>query len=178
MQPGAVQRLGLGVTLIIATGCSVVPDRPAAGATWQIEAVDQAGAFGTITIERGEIIPVPPGSHPVATHGVLVHISYEPDRPSESGFGELDWGARLSREENAADLPPRLMALVSDPGWPAEPLGSKLPDVAEPLAGWIVVAVTELELAEEILLRYQPHIVPDGNGLGAELVSEITIHVP
>jgi hypothetical protein len=184
MRPRAILRIGVGLTVLFASGCSAAPERPQAGDSWQIEAVDLSGANGTITVERGAIIAMPERVRfvPDASHGILVHISYAPDRPNDAGYGAFDWGARLAREEDEFEsgMLPRVLPLLEAVDWPVEPfLGTKLPESADPLAGWMVIAVSPDELAQEILLTYQPHLdrVQNG-GFEARPVTDILIHAP
>ena len=160
------------------TACAAGPDRPEVGETWQIEGVDSSGVFGTITVELGETIDVPAAARVVAgARGILVHISYEPARANDSGYGAFDWMARLPNEETLETIPPRVFGLVSNAQWPVEPtLGTRLPGGADALAGWMVVAVTPDELEETILLRYQP--LPTRDLVDPETVREIVIHAP
>lgn len=142
MRPRAILCLGVGLTVLSASGCSTGPERPQAGDSWQIEAVDLSGANGTITVERGAIIAMPERVRfiPDASQGILVHISYEPDRPNDAGYGAFDWGARLACEEDEFEsgMLPRVLPLLEAVDWPVEPfLGTKLPESADPSpAGW------------------------------------------
>jgi hypothetical protein len=177
----AIRWLSLAMTVL--AGCSVGLDPPEVGGTWQIDAVDQAGVFGTITIERGEILDLPGYSDPAfpgATRGIAVHITYAPQRASDTGYGALDW-----ETSTAAEVPVEGRMGLTNPV-PAEAdlpegsaLGSVLPDVRQVLSGWIVIPVSDEVLKGPVNLRYQPFLVPaGGNGLTSQLVSEITIHAP
>ena len=156
------------------------------GNTWMIEAVDQTGVFGTITLERGEVIDLPAEARmgaavPGATHGILVHIEYESHRAGDAGIGLFDWGARTRQEAvPVAEASVRVSGLVSNAAWPVEPgLGTRLPGSANPLAGWLVIAVTPAELEGQVTLQYQPIVVDLGNGgADARLVSEVVVHDP
>lgn len=166
--------------LLVVGGCGQTLVPPEVGDTWQIEAVDRSGAFGTITAERGEVIPLPPGTNaeafaPGATRAVLVHIAYEPERPSDSGFGSFDWDGRVA--------PPgasRIMGLVSGVDWPVDgTLPMQLPGSANAIDGWLVIPATEAELGQPITLVYQPIIADGGNGeSNPEVVNEIVIYAP
>ena len=166
--------------LLVVGGCSAKIAQPKVGDTWQIAAVDRSGAFGSITIQRGEVIPLPPGTDaevfaPGANRAVLVHIAYEPERPSDSGFGSFDWDGRVA--------PPgasRIMGLVSGVDWPVDgTLPMQLPGSANAIAGWMVIPVTEAELGQPITLVYQPIIADGGNGeSNPEVVSEIVVYAP
>jgi hypothetical protein len=168
------------VALVLIVGCTQELVPPEVGDTWQIDAVDRSGTFGSITIERGEVIRLPAGSDadiflPGASHGVLVHMTYEPARPSDSGFGSFDWDGRVP--------PPgasRIMGLVSGVNWPVEgTLPTKLPGAADSIAGWMVIPVTEADLRQPITLVYQPIIADAGNGdRNPQVVTELVVHAP
>jgi hypothetical protein len=167
------------MVLVLAPGCSFGPDRPEVGDTWEIEGVDMAGGNGTITIERGEIIAMPIAGPfvPPGSRAILVHISYEPARDSDTGYGPFDWGARPGDEEEGIGLVPRVLPLASEAEWPVEPhLGMKLPGTSDPVEGWVAVAVSPAQLADEIHLIYQPFL--ENGGTEASEITEILIYTP
>ena len=168
------QALLLASLVVVASGCGGILDRPQVGDTWQIEGVDHSGVFGTITIERGEIIRLPPGANadtfaPGANRGILVRVSYEPDRPSDAGFGSLDWeGDPIGPER------PRIMGLAQGIDWPVNgTLPNQLPGSANSISGWLIIPVTEAELDQPVNLLYQPMLTDE-----PESVAEIVIHAP
>ena len=153
---------------------------PEVGDTWQIDAVDRSGTFGSITIERGEVIRLPPGNDaeafaPGSSHGVLVRMTYEPARPSDAGYGSIDWEGHVAEPGQ-----PRIMGLVQGMDWPVfGPLPNQLPGSDSTIEGWMVIPVTEAELGQPITLVYQPIIANAGNGeQNPEVVSEIVIYAP
>jgi hypothetical protein len=153
---------------------------PEVGDTWQIEAVDRSGAFGSITIERGEVIRLPPDSDaetfvPGASRGVLVHMTYEPVRASDAGYGSIDWEGRVAEPGQ-----PRIMGLIRGVDWPVfGTLPNRLPGSEGTIEGWMVIPVTEAELGQPITLVYQPVIADAGNGeRNPEVVSEIAVYAP
>ena len=169
------------VALALAVGgCVVTPVPPEVGDTWQIDAVDHSGTFGSITIERGEIIPLPPGTDadffaPGASRGVLVQMSYEPERPSDAGYGSIDWEGRVAELGE-----PRIMGLVRGVDWPVfGTLPTQLPGSEGAIEGWMVIPVTEAELRQPITLVYQPIISDAGNGeQNPQVVSEVVVYAP
>ena len=173
-------RLGLLAVLTIVAGCA--NQQPAPGSTWAIDAVDESGTFGTITIERGDVVALPGhmrGAVPGATHGILVNVSYAPDRAGDNGYGMIDWGAAVGDEEvTVGGASFRVFGLDSGVDWPVEGrLGMCLPGCAEPLAGWFLIAVNAAELDGRVTLRYQPLLVDMGNNASDnELVTEVVIH--
>jgi hypothetical protein len=177
-------RPGLVLLVALIAGCGAAPVPPQPGASWTIDAVDRAGEFGTITIERGEVIDLRGRMRqavPGATRGILVHIGYTPTRASDTGFGAFDWGAAIGDADiGVAEASLRRLALAGDVDWPVEPsLGTLLPGGADPLAGWLVIAVSPAELQGPITLRYQPLLEVLGpNASDNRLVSEIVIHDP
>lgn len=131
-------------------------------------AIDESGMFGSITVERGEVVSLPPGAqvfYPGSTHGVLVHKAYEPVRPSDAGFGSVDWGSR----------PVSLRGLISDVDWAVEgrPLPNQLPGSDNAINGWLVTPATEADLRSPITLLYQPLITDE-----PEPLVEIIVYAP
>lgn len=179
MRPATLVRLAIYLILVLAAGCSFGPDRPEVGDTWEIDGVDMTGVNGTITIERGEIIAMPMAGPfvPPGSRAILIHISYEPARDSDTGYGPFDWGARPDDEEEGIGLVPRVLPLVSEAEWPVEPhLGQMLPGSSDPLEGWVVVAVSPAQLAGEVYLVYQPFLA--NGGTESKEITEILIHAP
>ena len=168
------RQLLLVLLLLVIGGCASGARKPEAGDTWQLAAEDLSGTFGAITVERGAIIPLPPGTDadifvPGATRGILVHISYEPQRPSDVGYGSLDWESR-----GTSPGEPRIMGLVRGVDWGVDgTLPTQLPGSANSIGGWMVIPVTEADLGQPITLLYQPIIVDE-----PAPVAEIVVHAP
>ena len=57
-----MHRLPALLLLLVIGGYTSGVTKPEAGVTWQLEAEDLSGTFGSITVERGAIIPLPPGT--------------------------------------------------------------------------------------------------------------------
>ena len=169
-----MRRLFIAGLLVFIGGCTATLDRPPVGDTWQIDGIDQSGVFGTITVERGEIIRLPPGANadafaPGADRGILVRVSYEPDRPSDAGFGSLDWEGDVTGPGG-----PRIMGLAQGIDWPVNgTLPNQLPGSANSISGWLIIPVTEAELDQPVNLLYQPMLADE-----PESVAEIVIHAP
>jgi hypothetical protein len=182
---GALRRITLllvAAVAVVAAGCGT--DGPGPGSTWTIDAVDRSGVFGSITITRGDIVDLPDPlgeAVPGATRAMLVHVAYETDRGSDTGYGAVEWGASVGDEEiSEAAASFRIQHLVSQLDWPVEgALGTQLPGGREPLEGWIVIALSEDELRQPVTLRYQPLLVDLGNNaFDNQLETELVIHEP
>jgi hypothetical protein len=172
----------LALLAVLITACAARGPQP--GATWTIDAVDRAGTYGTITITRGEVIELPApalAAIPGATRGILVHVSYAPDRPNNTGMGPFDWGAAVGDEEvDIAGARVRVLGLHTGADWPVEPtLGTKIAGSDDALEGWFAIAVSLDELAQPVTLRYQPLLVDLGNNASDnQLVSEVVVLDP
>ncbi len=173
-------RLLLVAVLLVIGGCADALVPPEVGDTWQIDAVDQSGTFGSITVERGEVIRLPPGTNaeafaPGSSRGVLVHMTYEPARPSDAGYGSIDWDGHVAEPGQ-----PRIMGLVHGVDWPVfGTLPNQLPGSEGTIEGWMVIPVSEAELGQPITLVYQPIIASAGNGeRNPVAVSEIVVYAP
>ena len=179
MRPATLVRLAIYLILVLAAGCSFGPDRPEVGDTWEIDGVDMTGVNGTITIERGEIIAMPMAGPfvPPGSRAILIHISYEPARDSDTGYGPFDWGAAPTMRRKASASCRACCRFVSEAEWPVEPhLGQMLPGSSDPLEGWVVVAVSPAQLAGEVYLVYQPFL--ENGGTESKELTEILIHAP
>lgn len=164
----------LALLLVAVGGCGTNPEPPQALDTWQIDAVDQSGVFGTITVERDALIRLPPGSrvadhNPGAARGLLVLLTYQPDRASDSGFGAFDWDAR-----GRAARVPGIAGLDSGANWPVDgTLPTRLPGSDRFIGGWMVIPVTEADLRQPITLLYVPIIADE-----PEAIAEIVVYAP
>ena len=81
-----------------------------------------------------------------ASHGVLVRMTYEPARPSDAGYGSIDWQGHVAEPGQ-----PRIMDLVRSMDWPVVgTLPNQLPGSDSTIEGWMVIPVTEAELGQEM----------------------------
>jgi len=139
------------------------------GSEVTIDAVDQDGTWGSITLTRGEDIAGYPGFGIPEHFLVQVFVDYEPSRvPEPAQFGASDW--TLMPTDPAAEFffavgPTNEQAV--EEGWPApDPLLGQYPGAVDimttPTDGWIQLPVDRRVANLELILVYGPAGVGGG----------------
>ena len=141
------------------------------GSQVTLDALDQSGAWGTITLTRGPDIAGYPGFTEPDLFLIQVFVDYEPTRvPMPQEFGASDWllGAADPNAEHFF-IAESTNSRAIDESWPAPTplLGdcAAIEVMSTPCDGWVQFPVTRRDANLELKLAYAPTCCSGGGVL-------------
>ncbi len=143
------------------------------GATVRIPAIDAAGAFGTISIERGAEKAGYEDFLPVAFQDVFfieLYVTYEPDRATDEQYGEWEFAFAVDTDADGFDPDDVLQRGVGLTGMDGQPGFDSAPEPLlagrrageDVLEGWLVLELPASAAEWDVYLVYGHNEWTDG----------------